>query len=139
MPLDEDKGAGIKMDMKLELVPIPVSDVDRAKTFYVEKVGFNLDHDVQVSDAMRVVQLTPPGSACSIVIGTGMPEISGMQPGMVKALHLVVADINKAREALAGRSVEVGEVDEYPGGIKYVYFSDPDGNSWVLQEMPANH
>ncbi len=139
MPLDEDKGAGIKMDMKLELVPIPVSDVDRAKTFYVEKVGFNLDHDVQVSDAMRVVQLTPPGSACSIVIGTGMPEISEMQPGTVKALHLVVADINKAREALAGRSVEVGEVDEYPGGIKYVYFSDPDGNSWVLQEMPANH
>ena len=127
------------MDMKLELVPIPVSDVDRAKIFYVEKVGFNLDHDVQVSDAMRVVQLTPPGSACSIVIGTGMPEISKMQPGTVKAVHLVVADINKAREALAGRGVEVGEVDEYPGGIKYVYFSDPDGNSWVLQEMPANH
>ncbi|HEY9635994.1 MAG TPA: VOC family protein [Coleofasciculaceae cyanobacterium] len=139
MPLDEDKAAGINMDMKLELVPIPVSDVDRAKIFYVEKVGFNLDHDVQVSDAMRVVQLTPPGSACSIVIGTGMPEISKMQPGTVKAVHLVVADINKAREALAGRGVEVGEVDEYPGGIKYVYFSDPDGNSWVLQEMPANH
>lgn len=127
------------MDMKLELVPVPVSDVDRAKAFYVEKVGFNLDHDVQVSDAMRVVQLTPPGSACSIVIGSGMPEISEMQPGTVKALHLVVADINKAREALAGRGVEVGEVDEYPGGIKYVYFSDSDGNSWVLQEMPANH
>jgi predicted enzyme related to lactoylglutathione lyase len=139
MPLDEDKGTGIKMDMKLELVPIPVSDVDRAKIFYVKKVGFNLDHDVQVSDAMRVVQLTPPGSACLIVIGTGMPEISEMQPGTVKALHLVVADINKAREALAGRGVEVSEVDEYPGGIKYVYFSDPDGNSWVLQEMPANH
>ncbi len=86
---------------------------------------------------MRVVQFTPPGSACSIVIGTGMGEISEMQPGTVKALHLVVADINKAREALAGRGVEVGEVVDL-GGIKYVHFSDPDGNSWALQEMPAH-
>jgi len=127
-----------KMDMKLELVPVPVSDVDRAKTFYVEKVGFNVDHDVQQGNGMRVVQLTPPGSNCSIVIGTGLGEISEMQPGTVKALHLVVADITRAREALASRGVEVGEVDEHPGGIKYVYFSDPDDNSWLLQEMPAH-
>jgi len=125
-------------DMKLELVPVPVSDVDRAKAFYVEKVGFNLDHDVQPSDTVRVVQLTPPGSACSIVIGTGMGEISEMKPGSVKGLHLVVTDIRKAREKLAGRGVEVSEVDEYPRGIKYVRFSDPDGNSWALQEIPAN-
>ena len=125
------------MDMKLELVPIPVSDVDRAKTFYVEKVGFKLDHDVQPSETMRVIQLTPPGSACSIVIGTGLGD--KMQPGTVKGLHLVVSDIDKAREALAVRGVEVSEVDEYPGGIKYVYFSDPDGNSWALQEMPPKH
>jgi len=125
-------------DMKLELVPVPVSDVNRAKAFYVEKVGFNLDHDVQPSDTVRVVQLTPPGSACSIVIGTGMGEISEMKPGSVKGLHLVVTDIRKAREKLAGRGVEVSEVDEYPRGIKYVRFSDPDGNSWALQEIPAN-
>ena len=128
----------MKMDMKLELVPVPVADVDRAKAFYVEKVGFNLDHDVQPSDTVRVVQLTPPGSACSIVIGTGMGEISEMKPGSVKGLHLVVTDIRKAREMLAGRGVEVGEVVEYPRGIKYVGFSDPDGNSWTLQEIPAN-
>ena len=125
-------------DMKLELVPVPVSDVNRAKAFYVEKVGFNLDHDVQPSDTVRIVQLTPPGSACSIVIGTGMGEISEMKPGSVKGLHLVVTDIRKAREKLAGRGVEVSEVDEYPRGIKYVRFSDPDGNSWALQEIPAN-
>jgi catechol 2,3-dioxygenase-like lactoylglutathione lyase family enzyme len=124
------------MDMKLELVPVPVSDVDRAKVFYVDKVGFNLDHDVQPGNGMRVVQLTPPGSACSIVIGTGMPEIAKMQPGSVKALHLVVADVRKAREALAGRGVEVSEIDEHEQGVKYVSFSDPDGNSWVFQEMP---
>ena len=122
--------------MKLELVPVPVSDVDRAKAFYVEKLGFNPDHDTRVGDAMRVVQLTPPGSACSIVIGTGMPDISEMRPGSVRGLHLVVGDIEKARAALAGRGVEVGEVVEYDRGVKYVPFSDPDGNSWVLQEMP---
>jgi len=125
------------MDMKLELVPVPVSDVDRAKAFYVEKIGFNADHDVQ-ANGMRVVQLTPPGSACSIVIGTGLGEISEMQPGSLKGIHLVVADVRKAREALAGRGVEVSEVDEHPRGIKYVYFRDPDGNSWALQEIPAN-
>ena len=125
------------MKMKLELMQIPVTDIDRAKAFYVEQVGFHADHDVQPGSGMRVVQLTPPGSACSIVIGTGMGEISEMQPGSVKGLHLVVADINKAREALAGRGVTVGEVDDL-GGIKYVYFSDPDGNSWSLQEIPAH-
>ncbi len=125
------------MDMKLELVPIPVSDVERAKTFYAEKVGFHVDHDVQPGNGMRVVQLTPPGSACSIVIGTGLGEITDMQPGTVKALHLVVADIHKAREALASQGVEVGEVDDM-GGVKYVGFSDPDGNSWLLQEIPPH-
>ena len=125
------------MEMKLELVPIPVSDVDRAKAFYLEKVGFHVDLDVQPGTGMRVVQLTPPGSACSIVIGTGMGEISEMRPGTVKGLHLVVADINKAREEFAGRGVEVGKVDDL-GGIKYVSFSDPDGNSWLLQEIPAD-
>src|SRR6266849_3337913 len=102
------KGATIRMKMKLELVPVPVSDVDRAKTFYVDKVGFNLDLDVQPGNGMRVVQLTPPGSSCSIVIGAGMGEISEMRPGTVKGLHLVVADMNKARAELAGRGVEVG-------------------------------
>ena len=124
------------MDMKLELVPIPVSDVDRAKTFYVEKVGFHADHDVQPGNGMRVVQLTPPGSACSIVIGSGMGEISAAQPGSVKGLHLVVADIHQARELLASRGVEVSNVDDM-GGVKYVSFSDPDGNSWLLQEISA--
>jgi catechol 2,3-dioxygenase-like lactoylglutathione lyase family enzyme len=123
------------MQMKLELVPIPVSDVDRAKAFYVEKIGFHADHDVQPGNGMRVVQLTPPGSACSIVIGTGLGEISAMQPGTVKALHLVVANINEVRAVLASRGVAVGEVDELSGGIKYVSFSDPDGNSWLLQEI----
>lgn len=125
------------MDMRLELVPLPVSDVDRAKAFYVDKIGFNADHDVgDESGAFRVVQLTPPGSACSIVIGTGMGESSAVPPGSVKGLHLVVADVAAAREMLAGRGVAVGEIDEHPQGIKYAYFSDPDGNSWALQEIP---
>ncbi len=126
------------MDMKLELVPIPVADVDRARVFYVEKAGFHLDHDVQPSDTMRVVQLTPPGSACSIVMGTGIPEISDMMPGSVKALHLVVADINQARETLTGRGINVGEIADL-GGIKYAHFNDPDGNSWLLQEISATN
>lgn len=122
------------MDMKLELVPIPVTDVDRAKLFYVEKVGFHADHDIQPGNGMRIVQLTPPGSSCSIVIGNGM----GLsEPGSLKALHLVVADINTAREALADRGVVVSEVNDM-GGVKYVYFGDPDGNTWALQEIPAH-
>lgn len=124
------------MEMKLELVPVPVADVDRAKAFYVEQVGFRADHDVRAGNG-RVVQLTQLGSACSIVITAGLPKIE-MQPGSLRGLHLVVADIHKAREALADRGIEVSEIHEHPRGIKYVYFSDPDGNTWALQEMPAN-
>ena len=125
------------MEMKLELVPIPVTDVDRAKAFYAEQVGFHVDHDVQPGNGMRIVQLTPPGSACSILLGTGMGEISEVPPGTVKGLHLVVTDINKAREELASRGVAVGKVDDL-GGVLYVHFSDPDGNTWMLQEIPAD-
>jgi len=124
-------------DMKLELVPVPVSDVDRAKAFYVEKAGFTLEVDTRPTDTMRVVQLTPPGSACTIVFGTGMGEISDMQPGSVKGLHLVVADILQAREALVKRGLAVGEVWDVQG-VKYAGFSDPDGNLWLLQEFPAH-
>jgi catechol 2,3-dioxygenase-like lactoylglutathione lyase family enzyme len=118
-------------EWKLELVPIPVSDVDRAKAFYTEKVGFDEDHDVMATDEMRVVQLTPPGSACSIVLGTGIVETP---PGSVQGLHLVVSDINAARAELADRGVDVGEVQDL-GGILYVDFSDPDGNGWAVQEI----
>jgi catechol 2,3-dioxygenase-like lactoylglutathione lyase family enzyme len=124
------------MDMKLELVPMPVTDVDRAKAFYVDKLGFTEDVDVRPTDGMRVVQLTPPGSACSIVIGTGMPQISDMAPGSVRGVHLVVADIEKARAELAARGVEISDVQDVGGGVKYAWFSDPDGNSLTLQEMP---
>ena len=121
------------MEWKLELVPVPVSDVDRAKAFYTEKAGFNEDHDVRPTDEMRVVQLTPPGSACSIVLGTGIVD---SPPGSVRGLHLVVSDIDAARTELAGRGVDVGEVQDL-GGILYVPFRDPDGNSWTLQEIRA--
>jgi catechol 2,3-dioxygenase-like lactoylglutathione lyase family enzyme len=124
------------MEMKLELVPIPVSDLDRAKAFYVEKVGFHADLDVEPGNGVRVVQLTAPGSACSIVIGTGMPEINKMQPGSIKGLHLVVANVREARDLLVNKGVEVGEIEEHDRGVKYANFSDPDGNSWVFQEMP---
>ena len=123
------------MDMKLELVPVPVADVDRAKAFYVEQVGFNTDHDTKFGDTGRVVQLTPPGSACSIVIGTGLGEISRMTPGSVKALHLVVADIGTARETLVARGIDVSQVEDHGRGVKMAHFHDPDGNSWALQEM----
>ena len=122
------------MDMKLELVPVPVSDVDRAKAFYLQ-IGFGNLHDVQVSDAMRVVQFTPPGSACAIVFGTGMGELTAMKPGSVKGLHLVVDDIDQARAELVGRGAEVGEVTD-SGGVKYASFNDPDGNLWLLQQWP---
>lgn len=115
---------------------MPVTDIERAKTFYVDQVGFHLDHDVTPGNGMRVVQLTPPGSDCSIVMGTGMGEMSEMKPGYLKGLHLVVADIHEAHAAMVGRGVQMGEVIEYPGGIKYSGFSDPDGNSWTLQEVP---
>jgi len=121
-------------EMKLELVPVPVSDVDRAKAFY-EKAGFKLEVDTRPTDTMRVVQFTPPGSACSIVFGTGMGEITEMKPGSVKGLHLVVADIVTARSALVKRGLEVGEITDVQG-VKYVGFSEPDGNLWLLQEFP---
>jgi catechol 2,3-dioxygenase-like lactoylglutathione lyase family enzyme len=122
--------------MRLELVPVPVADVDRSKAFYVDKAGFHVDHDVTPRDGMRVVQLTPPGSACSIVIGTGMGEISGMEPGSVRALHLVVDNMAESRKALLDKGLEVGEVSDM-GGILFARFADPDGNSWLLQEIPA--
>ena len=124
-------------DMKLELVPVPVSDVDRAKTFYIEKAGFKLEVDTRPTDTMRVVQLTPPGSACTIVFGTGMRGISDMEPGSLQGLHLVVADIIEAREALVDRGLDVGEVRDFKG-VKYAGFSDPDGNSWLLQQFPPD-
>ncbi|MDQ2886574.1 MAG: VOC family protein [Chloroflexota bacterium] len=122
-------------EMKLELVPVPVSDVDRAKAFYIEKAGFTLGVDVRPTDTIRVVQLTPPGSACTIVFGTGMGEMTDMKPGSVKGLHLVVADIDMARSALVKRGLEVGEISDVQG-VKYAGFSDPDGNLWLLQEFP---
>ncbi|HEV3400588.1 MAG TPA: glyoxalase superfamily protein [Acidimicrobiales bacterium] len=123
------------MDWKLELVAVPVSDVDRAKAFYTEQVGFVADHDHRVSDEVRFVQLTPPGSACSIAIGQG---ITSAAPGAVEGLQLVVADIEEAREELVGRGVEVGEVKEFPWG-SFVWFSDPDGNGWSVQQLPARN
>ena len=120
--------------MKLELVPVPVTDVDRAKAFY-EKAGFHLEVDTRPTDTMRVVQFTPPGSACSIVFGTGMGELTDMKPGSVKGLHLVVDDINIARDALLKRGIAIGEVTDFKT-VKYAEFRDPDGNSWLLQEFP---
>ena len=130
------------MDWKLEVVSIPVADVDRAKAFYSEQVGFVVDHDTRVSDAMRIVQLTPPGSACSIVIG-----ISDAAPGSVRGTQIVVSDVEAARAQLAARGVEVSPVRHFegdaqvdgPGGDwnSFVFFSDPDGNSWALQQRPA--
>jgi catechol 2,3-dioxygenase-like lactoylglutathione lyase family enzyme len=121
------------MDWKLELVAVPVSDVDRAKDFYTEKAGFIAEHDHRVSDEMRFVQVTPPGSACSITFGTG---ITDMTPGSVKGLQLVVPDIEAARNELLERGVEVGDVQVFPWG-SFVFFSDPDGNGWAVQEVPA--
>jgi catechol 2,3-dioxygenase-like lactoylglutathione lyase family enzyme len=121
------------MDWKLELVAVPVSDVDRAKEFYVDKVGFTADHDHQVSEHIRFVQLTPPGSACSIAIGTGIVD---MPPGSVKGLQLVVADADAARAELLERGVEVGEVQDFPWG-RFVFFEDPDGNRWSVQQIPS--
>ena len=121
------------MDWKLELVAIPVSDVDRAKSFYAEKVGFHADHDQRVSDTIRFVQLTPPGSACSIALGEGIVE---GQPGSVQGLQLVVSDINAARAELVERGVDVSEVQVFPWG-SFVFFNDPDGNRWSVQQVPT--
>ena len=122
------------MDMKFELVPIPVSDVDRAKAFYADQVGFHVDVDVRPADGVRVVQLTPPGSACSIGLGTGLAAYEAA-PGSVRGLHLVVDGIERARAELIGRGVDVGEVQDVGGGVRYAGFADPDGNGWTLQEM----
>jgi predicted enzyme related to lactoylglutathione lyase len=121
------------MDFKLELVAVPVTDVDRAKAFYTDQVGFACDIDARVDDSTRFVQLTPPGSACSIAIGEG---ITGATPGSVEGLQVVVADVAAARELLAGRGVEVSDVKEFPWG-SFVWFTDPDGNGWALQQLPA--
>jgi predicted enzyme related to lactoylglutathione lyase len=119
------------MNYKLELVGVPVSDVDRAKAFYVDQAGFNPDHDHTVSEDMRFVQLTPPGSACSITIGKGVVE---GEPGSVKGLQVVVEDIEEAKADLSGRGVDVGEVQDFPWG-RFLFFSDPDGNRWAVQQI----
>jgi predicted enzyme related to lactoylglutathione lyase len=118
------------MDWKLELVAVPVSDVDRAKAFYTEQLGFEADHDHRVSDELRFVQLTPPGSACSIALG-----VAQTPPGSLQGLQLVVSDVDAARAQLVGRGVDVSEVQEFPWG-RFVFFSDPDGNGWSVQELP---
>jgi predicted enzyme related to lactoylglutathione lyase len=121
------------VDWKLELVPIPVSDVDRAKAFYSEQVGFSADHDHTVSDEIRFVQLTPPGSACSISLGKGLVDTP---PGSVQGLQLVVADVEAARTELAERGVDVSDVQHFPWG-SFVFFTDPDGNGWAVQQLPV--
>jgi catechol 2,3-dioxygenase-like lactoylglutathione lyase family enzyme len=120
------------MDWKIELVAIPVTDVDRAKSFYVDQVGFNADHDYQVNEQLRFVQLTPPGSACSVVLGTGITE---MPPGSQKGVQMVVPDAAAARQQLIDHGVQASDVDVQPWG-SFVYFSDPDGNTWSLQQLP---
>ena len=119
------------MDYKLELVPVPVADVDRAKAFYTEKAGFNADHDHEVNEDVRFVQLTPPGSACSISLTSGAHE---MAPGSLEGLQLVVADAEKARDELLSRGVETSEVQDFPWG-RFVFFADPDGNRWAVQQL----
>jgi catechol 2,3-dioxygenase-like lactoylglutathione lyase family enzyme len=124
------------MDLKLEVVPIPVTDVDAAKAFYTERVGFNLDHDARPNEHMRVVQMTPPGSACSVVIGEGLPL---GEPGSVKGVQLVVEDLDAVREAMAGRGVDISDVQqlgpEGTPGSRFCFFADPDGNTWAVQEL----
>jgi catechol 2,3-dioxygenase-like lactoylglutathione lyase family enzyme len=125
-----------RMQMKLELVILPVTDVDRSKAFYRDVLGFHEDLDVRPADGVRVVQLTPPGSACSVGMGTGLPAFMELAPGAIKGLHLVVPDIDAARGELVGRGLDVAEVLDVGGGVRYAWFSDPDGNSLTLQEMP---
>ena len=119
------------VQMKLELIPVPVSDVDRAKAFYVDQAGFSADHDHEVSEEIRFVQLTPPGSACSISIGRGLTP---MQPGSLQGLQVVVEDIGAARDALAAGGIEVSDIQDFAWG-RFVFFSDPDGNGWAVQEI----
>jgi catechol 2,3-dioxygenase-like lactoylglutathione lyase family enzyme len=123
------------MQMKLELVILPVADVDRSKAFYRDVLGFVEDVDVRPADGVRVVQLTPPGSACSVAIGTGLPVFGEMTPGSVRGLHLVVADIESARNELLHRGLDIAPIEDVGGGVRYAWFRDPDGNSLTLQEM----
>jgi predicted enzyme related to lactoylglutathione lyase len=127
---------GCSVDLKLEVIPIPVSDVDAAKAFYVEQVGFNLDHDARPNEQMRVVQMTPPGSACSVVIGQGLPL---GEPGSVKGVQLVVEDLDAVRQQLADRGVGVSDIQqlgpEGTPGSRFAFFDDPDGNTWAVQEL----
>lgn len=122
---------GCRMDMKLELVIMPVTDVDRAKAFYTEQIGFHADHDQTVSDEIRFVQLTPPGSACSIAFGKGLTDAP---PGSVRGMQVVVADIETTHKELTARGAEVSPIDDQPWG-RFVYFSDPDGNAWAIQQL----
>lgn len=132
LAVSEPTGNVPTMDWKIELVAIPVTDVDRAKAFYVDQVGFHADHDYQVTEALRFVQLTPPGSACSIVMGTGITQ---MPPGSQQGVQVVVADVEAARQQLLDRGVDASDVDVQPWG-SFVTFSDPDGNTWALQQVP---
>src|SRR5512133_1039636 len=124
----------MKMKMKLQLVPLPVSDVDRAIAFYADRLGFTKDFDVQASEGVRIVQLTPEGSGCSVGFGTGLEVYAG-EPGSVRGVHLVVEDLTEARAELVGRGVEIGEIQDFGGGVRGANFSDPDGNTFELQEM----
>jgi catechol 2,3-dioxygenase-like lactoylglutathione lyase family enzyme len=125
------------LTLKLELIPMPVSDIDRAKAFYVDQIGFHMDHDVTPSEGVRVCQLTPPGSGCSILLSRGFPDVN-MQVGSLRGLHLVASSIAEAHQTLIGRGVTVTDITDM-GGIKFASFSDPDGNAWVLQELPARN
>jgi catechol 2,3-dioxygenase-like lactoylglutathione lyase family enzyme len=134
VPADTDSPPVPPGALLLELIPVPVTDIDRARDFYAGKLGFHTDVDVRPSDGVRVVQLTPPGSACSITLTEGL-EAADMPPGSLRALHLVVADIEAARTALVERGVDVAPVEDL-GGVYYAFFADPDGNTWTLQHMP---
>jgi predicted enzyme related to lactoylglutathione lyase len=124
------------MRMRLELVPLPVTDVDRAKAFYVDQVGFGVDVDVTPADGLRIVQLTPPGSACSFLLSTGVQWVQDLAPGSSRGVHIVVDGIEKARDELIARGVEVSDIQNVGGGVLYASFQDPDGNTLLLQEMP---
>jgi predicted enzyme related to lactoylglutathione lyase len=125
-----------RMQMKVELVPLPVTDVDRAKAFYVDQVGFGVDVDVTPADGLRIVQLTPPGSACSFLLSTGVQWVQDLAPGSSRGVHIVVDGIAKARDELIARGVEVSDIQDVGGGVLYASFQDPDGNTLLLQEMP---
>jgi catechol 2,3-dioxygenase-like lactoylglutathione lyase family enzyme len=134
VPADTTSPAVPPRAFLLELVPVPVTDIDRARSFYAERLGFQVDVDVRPAEGVRIVQLTPPGSACSITLTEGVGALD-MPAGALRGLHLVVADIEAARETLVGRGVDVGPVEDL-GGVYYAYFADPDGNTWTLQHMP---